>query len=94
MIDITNKPKHKILAALHNAARSQGFGLFNPNGAHDMSDADAQQIIEQRRGNLCFDYLNGRVLKVDLSGTEFDPCLYDRDNGQGAAARAIASLIP
>jgi len=30
-------------------------------------------------------------MKVDLSGDEFDPRMYDRDNGQGAALRAINS---
>jgi hypothetical protein len=28
-------------------------------------------------------------MKVDLSKDAFDPWLYDRDNGQGAAARAL-----
>lgn len=44
---------------------------------------------------LDFDYLNGRVMKVSLSGDEFDPWGYDRDNGQGAAERALkgAGLI-
>ena len=39
-----------------------------------------------------FDYLHGRVLKVDLSGDEFDERLYDRDCGKGAAQRAVDSI--
>ena len=39
-----------------------------------------------------FDYLHGRVLKVDLSGDEFDERLYDRDCGEGAAQRAVDSV--
>lgn len=39
-----------------------------------------------------FDYLHGRVLKVDLSGDEFDERLYDRDCGAGAAQRAVDSI--
>ncbi|MFH1367054.1 MAG: hypothetical protein ABIH38_03650 [Patescibacteria group bacterium] len=42
--------------------------------------------------NLNFDYLNGRVMKVDLSGDEFDPWGYDRDNGDGEAERVINEL--
>lgn len=38
---------------------------------------------------IYFDYLQGRVMKVDLAGDELDPRLYDRDNGEGAARRAI-----
>ena len=39
-----------------------------------------------------FDYLYGRVLKVDLSGDGFDERLYDRDCGEGAAQRAVDSI--
>lgn len=31
-------------------------------------------------------------MKVDLAGGAFDPRLYDRDNGSGAAQRAIDAL--
>ena len=41
---------------------------------------------------LYFDYLYGRIMKVDLSRDYFDPRLYDRDNGPGAAERAIQRL--
>lgn len=33
-----------------------------------------------------------RVLKVELSGDEFDERLYDRDCGEGAAQRAVDSI--
>ena len=55
----------------------------------------AQQDIEarnHRRIPLYFDYHYGRVLKVDISGDEFDEYLYDRDRGNGTAARAIDSI--
>jgi hypothetical protein len=41
---------------------------------------------------LYFDYLCGRPLKVDIGGDTLDPRLYDRDAGEGAAARVIAKL--
>lgn len=31
-------------------------------------------------------------MKVDLSGDTFDPCLYDRENGEGSAKRAITAI--
>jgi len=36
--------------------------------------------------------VKGRVMKVDLSKNEFDPRLYDCDNGQGEAQHAIDGL--
>lgn len=39
-----------------------------------------------------FDYLYSKVLKVELSGDEFDEYLYDRDCGPGDAQRAIDSI--
>ena len=32
------------------------------------------------------------IMKVNLSGDEFDGWLYDRDNGEGAAQKAIDKL--
>lgn len=55
-----------------------------------MTVEDAQKILEG--GQTDFDYLQGRVMKVDLSEDTLDPWLYDRDNGQGAAERAIAEV--
>ena len=45
------------------------------------------------RPSLYFDYLKGRVMKVDLGGKSLDPRLYDRDNGPGAALKALEVLI-
>ncbi len=44
------------------------------------------------KSHTYFDYLAGRVMKIDLSGDELDPRLYDRDLGQGAAERTIDAL--
>lgn len=41
------------------------------------------------RNALYFDYLHGRVIKAYISDRQLDVALYDRDNGQGAAARAL-----
>ena len=39
-----------------------------------------------------FDYVDGRVMKVDLSGDELHTGLYNRDNGIGAAEAVIDTL--
>lgn len=54
-----------------------------------MSAQEAEKHLDGS-GDGYFDYLKGRVMKVSISGDSLDPRLYDRDNGQGAAARALA----
>lgn len=68
------------------------MGFMDPTGAVSMRTDEAQQIIEDRGDNLYFDYLRGRVLKVDLSGDTFDTFLFNRDLGEGAAEAIIADL--
>ena len=38
------------------------------------------------------DRFNGRVFKSNISGDRFDTCLYNRDNGLGAAERIVESI--
>jgi len=80
--------KAKTLAALYNAAKPQGLGLlhFTPE---DMTEDHANTLLED---TTYFDYVHGRVMKVDLSGDEFSPALYDRDNGLGSAAAALGFI--
>lgn len=89
MIDITGISKAAILAALYNNSKPQGMGFlaFDPE---EMSEKEAAKLLQKSN---YFDYLNGRVMKVDLSGNELDPWLYDHDNGTGAAERAISHLL-
>ena len=37
------------------------------------------------------DYVRGRVMKCTINGKELDTWGYDRDNGEGAAAEAVAA---
>lgn len=96
MIDISGLDKAEVLAALFNASKQQGMGFLNAEGAKAMSVDDARKCIDvvtDSDGEIYFDYLRGRVMKVELSGDELNPRLYDRDNGQGAAARALAAWL-
>jgi len=88
MIDLTGKNKAEVLAKLYNASKIQGMGFFQAT-PEDMSTEEAQLILDT--SDTYFDYLRGRVMKVDLKGDEFNPALYDRDNGLGAAEAAINS---
>jgi hypothetical protein len=94
MISIEGLNKAQVLAALYNASKPLGMGIihFDPK---DMTEEEAQKEIDIRLefDSIYFDYLKGRVMKVDLtSDSEFDPYLYDRDNGEGAAQEVIDQL--
>lgn len=96
MVDIKGLDKAEVLAALHAGSRALGMGIFHERGGLTVEECRA--ILAGERGDvdygggMYFDYLRGRVMKVDLSGDEFSPRLYDRDNGAGAAERAISGL--
>lgn len=90
VVSIAGLDKANVLAALYNASRPLGMGFMHYNPS-PMTCEEAQAILDG--GTTYFDYLNGRVMKLDLgSDSEIDPWLYDRDNGQGAAERAIEAL--
>lgn len=88
-MNIAGKNKASILAALYNASKLQGMGFLQQK-AGQMSESEAAELLKE---NTYFDYLHGKVMKIDLSGDELDPRLYDRDNGNGAAERAIKHLL-
>ena len=78
----------EVLAALFNASKQQGMGFMHVEGRQQMTKEDAQEILKQQDS---FDYLRGRVMKITIED-EMYVGGYDRDNGKGAAARAIYSV--
>lgn len=96
LIDLKGMNKAEVLAKLYNAAVPPGsLGVRALTMAVDrapMTVQRAQEILDT--GQTYFDYIGGCVLKVDLSGDTLNPWLYDRDNGFGAAARAIGLTTP
>lgn len=91
MVNIKNLPKALVLKALFDASHQQGMGFLDSRGKEQMSIENAKTLTSDSR-YLQFDYVFGRVLKIDISGDEFDERLYDRDNGYGAAEHAIRNL--
>lgn len=87
-MDIKGKNKAKILAALYNNSKPLGMGFLHYEAA-PMTEEQAEAILKE---STDFDYLKGRVMKVNLSGDELQTWLYNRDNGEGAAERAIEAL--
>lgn len=93
MVDISGLDKADVLAALYNASKAQGLGLlqFSPEPmTKEEANAELEKTKNWRYGS--FDYLKGRVMKINISEDAFDPWGFDRDNGQGAAQAAIDNL--
>jgi len=87
-VSLVGLDKADVLCVLYNASKPQGMGFlqYDPK---PMSHDEAAAILEH---GTYFDYLKGRVMKVDLFSDDLDPWGYDRDNGPGAASRAIETL--
>ena len=86
MINIEGLNKGDILAALYNNSKVQGMGFLQAREGK-MNREMAEALLKQE---TYFDYLFGKVMKVDLSSdVEFEEWLYDRDNGSGSAKKVI-----
>ena len=88
-MNIKDMNKAKILAALYNNSKPQGMGWLQANH-DDMTEGEAQELLDS--GQTYFDYLHGRVMKIDLSSDDLETWLYDRDIGQGECERVVKSL--
>lgn len=88
IIDLKDKNKAKVLASLYNNAKPQGMGFLQFDAA-PMTEVEAEELLKQQ---TYFDYVKGRVLKVDLSGDSFDTWLYERDNGERSAERVLKDI--
>jgi hypothetical protein len=89
-VDISGIDKAELLAALFNRSKQQGMGFLDARGDGPMSIATAREVLAS--GGTRFDYLFGRVMKVDIGGDTLRVGLYDRDVGVGSAAGVVAKL--
>ena len=89
MISIKGLNKAEVLKALYDHSHHQGLGIFQAVPEGTVTVEHCEELLKKTTD---FDYLYGKVLKVNLSGDSFEEWLYDRDNGPGAAQRAIDSL--
>jgi hypothetical protein len=88
-INISGLDKAEVLAALYNNSKTQGMGILHYT-PEPMTIEEASELLKEIN---YFDYLKGRVMKVDLTSDTLDTWGYDRDNGKGAAYRAISHLV-
>lgn len=89
MIDIRNLDKAEVLKVLYDASHHQGLGFLQ---AVPDSVVTVEHCRDLLASNTYFDYLYGKVMKVDLRDDFFNEAMYDRDNGPGAAQKAINKL--
>jgi len=88
-MDITGLNKAEVLAALYNRAKPQGMGFMHFE-ARPMTTEEAQALLDS--GQTYFDYHKGRVMKIEMGdGDVIHTGMYNRDNGQEAAEKAIES---
>ncbi len=89
-MDISKLSKAKVLADLFNAALPQGLGFLQYEPHHIMTELEAAELLKTQ---TYFDYLEGRAMKVNLSGNDLNTHLYNRDNGHNAAENALEYLF-
>ena len=86
MVKYNGLTKAEVLCALYNRARCVDVKIL-------MSDDPKMTAIQASQFLMTteyFDYINGRILKVDLSGKYgFDETAYDLYNGKGSAQLAL-----
>lgn len=80
--------KAEVLAALYNASKPQGLGLIHYD-ATPMTTDEARKLLQK---GARFDYLRGRIMKINLEKDDVDTWGYNRDNGENAAEFAVESL--
>ena len=88
VMNIEGKSKAAILAALYNASKPLGMGVFHYE-PKDMTIEEAEELLKTQ---TYFDYHKGRVMKIDFSKDELYTGMYNRDNGEGKAEEIINSL--
>lgn len=86
VVDISNKDKAEVLAALYNNSHPHGLGFLQYN-PEPMTVEKARELLQC---TSYFDYLAGRVMKISLESNRVYTGGYNRDNGDGAAERAIS----
>ena len=95
-MDISKMDKAEVLRRLYNNAKPQGLGFLHYT-PKEMTIEEARELIkngidESGSRGLYFDYVHGRVMKIDLSTDELRTGLYNRDNGTNAAEEALKDL--
>lgn len=95
VIDISNKDRNAVLAALYNASTPYGMGFveYNPmSWSKEMAKMYFEHYGEpNNEGGISFKYILGRPVNVYFIDNLVYVAAYNADNEQGLAQRAIAT---
>lgn len=89
MCDITGLDKALVLKVLTDRAQYSSPVMNAFAGGNDVSLDECKQAVAV---STDVDYFKGKLLKVNLSGNQFDARLFNREHGESAAQLAIAKL--
>jgi hypothetical protein len=89
-VNIAGLDKADLLMRAFNASHQLGLGQGDPEGRQDMTKERAGELISQ--GYQVFDYVHGRVLKIDISGDEVRTYAYNRDVGPGVLEKIVDDM--
>ena len=90
MVSFGNKNKAVVLKALWENSKAQGMSFL---ALPELGQITVEQCSARLAESAYVDYFAGKVIKIDFSGGDFNPWGYDRDNGQGAAQKAVDSVL-
>lgn len=89
VIDISNKDKAEVLAALYNHSKPVGMGMSQYDPTPMPVDV-AREILKTK--GYSFGYIKGRTMKINLSENIIYVYRYNADNNQpGLAQKAIST---
>lgn len=91
MIDIKGIEKGVLLHQLWRFSQAQGISYLGLpiKPVNEDTFREIIKMYQDEGRDLYFDYLMGKVMKIDISADEMDPWLYDRDNGVGQAQLVV-----
>ena len=95
VIDISNKDRNEVLAALYNASTPIGMGFMQYNPMSWTKEI-AEMYFDKfgnpnSHGEIVFDYIMGRPVKCIFKNNRVYVGAYNADNEPGLAQRAIST---
>lgn len=96
IIDITDKDRDEVFAALYNASTpiGMGFAQYNPMSINKEIASQAFSTVGKKRcdGSILFDYVLGRPLKCRFYEDKVDIMNYNLHNGIKKGQQAIRTV--
>ena len=93
VVDCSDLERNAVIRALWQASGAASFFATVAVAPPAALPTDDDIAAATQRSGAYIDYLAGRVMKIAFDKYPLiEPWLYDRDNGEGAAARVIAGV--